>query len=256
MTEMTQAADTAAMRAEADQLNASVREDNRSLYERQRRAVQLAYEADLIDDAALCLAELTSARQRLPRLQQSADEAIRAERAAEDRYRAEDRKRARVAAEQAKADPADGDVQERIALRLHARQGAAGACMQEVSTARAARVAAERERDEWQAHVDVLEREAGAARQKAENPGTAPASPGLAPGVSRLSDMDQETRDLLTAAVLLAAALPGGSGPQQAAGPDRSVRTTNGELAAQDPSGFRLVRQGMHTFAIPPAQGR
>lgn len=253
MTEMTQAADTAAMRAEADQLNASVREDNRSLYERQRRAAQLAYEADLLDDAELCRAEWHGASSRLPLLDAAVQEAIAAERAAEDRMRPEDRQLSRVRSEMAKADPGDGDAQERLALRVHARQGAVSACARIVAAARDKRLEAQQALSQWQAHVGTLEAEKDAAEAKAANPGTAPNMPAFAPGVSKVSDLDDETRAALALVVMTLGSQSLSSAPAPA--PGRGRRTTNGEWAAQDPAGWRHIRRGTSMFAIPPAPG-
>jgi hypothetical protein len=257
MTEVTQAAaDTAAMRAEADQLKASVREDNRALYDRQRRAAQLEYEAALIDDAALCLAELTGSRGHLERLQQAASDARDAERAAEDRRDADKRHYEARLAEERKADEdpdATPEEQEDAGIRVRKAQRRLGASETALAAAVRAHQEAKGARDSWQAHVEELEREYAAAKRSAENPGTAPDLPGLVPGVSRISDMDQEGRELLTAAVVLTAMLAGSSGSRsQPAG--RNRRTTNGEWAQQDPSGFRMIRRGTNVFAIPPSR--
>jgi hypothetical protein len=252
MTELTQAADTAAMRAEADQLNASVREDNRSLYERQRRAAQLAYEADLLDDAVLSHAAWQGASSRLPMLDAAVQEAIGAERAAEDRLRAEDRQLSRVKSELAKADPADGDAQERLALRVHARQGAVDACSGIVRTARDGRLEAQQALSRWQAYVDELEADRDQARAKAENPGTAPNMPALSPGVAKVSDLDEETKQYLGLVAILTSQLGSIREAQQL--PNTDPRQS---FSQQDPSQMRFMRTADgRTLAIPPAQGR
>ena len=178
----TAAVSTDAMRAEADQLKASVREDNRSLYERHRRAVQLEYEAGLIDDRDLCLAELTGARGYLAKLQDAVAPAVAAERKAQDRLRADQGHLARRQAEQDRLRDgyAPAERQEDAAIRVHAAEGVAARGLQEVAKATAAREAAEAALRAWEAHVAGLEREHGATDRKAKNPGTAPNMPALA----------------------------------------------------------------------------
>jgi hypothetical protein len=73
---------------------------------------------------------------------------------------------------------------------------------------------------------------------------TAGFNPGLAPKTSPLR-LGQGRPDDLTG---MAAGRDGGDAPA----PRQNRHTTNGEFAALDPSGFRMIRQGTHTYAIPP----
>jgi len=114
-------------------------------------------------------------------------------------------------------------------------------------------VEAEQALSRWQAHVAELEAERDQAKAKAASPGLAPNRAGIAPGVSKLSDLDDETRAALALVVTVLGSQSLSTSPSAAA-PGRSRRTTNGGFAAQDPAGFRMIRQGSHTFAIPPAR--
>jgi hypothetical protein len=82
------------------------------------------------------------------------------------------------------------------------------------------------------------------------NPGISPRKSPLALGLGRPEDMTPEEKNLL-AMVAITGLTRGAAdrGPRQ---PRRNRHTTNGEFAAQDPSGFRMIRQGTHMFAIPP----
>jgi len=245
---------TSAARAEADQINASVREDYRALVERTRRAAQLVYESDLADAAKDCLAELTGVRSRGPALETTVQDAVTAERAAQDRLRAETGKLTRVESEQAKADPGDGDVQEKLALRLHARRGAVDACRGAVADAAACLAAAEQARDRWQAHVNALEAGHREAARQAENPGPAPDRPGMPLGIARPSDYDGETRKAIAAALIAVSMTPSGGSEPSGLKAKGGLGVTRGGLAAQDPGGFRFARFGGGAVAIPPAR--
>jgi hypothetical protein len=254
MTEVTQAVSTDGMRAEADQLMASVREDNRSLFERQRRAAQLTYEAGLIDDAAAAKAELDGANGRVPRLEQARIDAVAAHRAAEDRRDEDLRHRDQRRAEEQKAedDDAPAESQEEAAIRVRKAERRVELSEKALAAAGQARGLAENELATWKAHVAELEREHGALDRKAENPGIAPNLPGIAPGVLKLSDMDHETRAALALVVTTLASQSLSSSSQSAAAPGRNRRTTLGELAQQDPTGYRYVRTGVGVNVIPP----
>ena len=63
--------------------------------------------------------------------------------------------------------------------------------------------------------------------------------------------MDPEARQLIGAAVILAA-LGGGGQPSVQPAP-RGRITSRGELAAQDAGRFRFVREGPSTVAVPPS---
>ena len=254
MTETTaQRADvsTDAMRAEADQLKAGVREDHRALWERSRRAVQLAYEADLIDTAALALAELDGARQRTPRLQAAAGEAITAERAAEDRLRKDEQRLRRRQADQqkARAEHADGEHQEELAVRVRALADVARTSQAALDAARRKRQDAEAELASWEAHVAELDREHAEAARKAEHPGPAPDLPGLVPGVARVGDMDDEQRQLVGLIAILARQ---GQLSTPDPGAGSGAQGGRGALAGQDRDQFRHVIHRSQHVVIPP----
>ncbi len=111
---------TAQMRAESDQINAAVREDNRSLFERSRRAAQLAYEAGLIDAAEDARTALAGARTHMEFLETEVEKTVAAEREAEDLLRGERRHLARRQAEEKRAadDLAQTLRQEELAIRV------------------------------------------------------------------------------------------------------------------------------------------
>ena len=245
---------TGAMRARADQLNAGVREANRDLFERAREAAQLTWEAGLLDAAAEARAEADGAATRLPRLEAALAEAVTAERAAEDRARVQQAQLARREAAQvkARAELAPADRQEELAIRVHVCRQVVADYAAAAAAARRAREIAEAARDAWQAEVAELDAEAVAAERRAADPGTAPDAPGLAPGVARMSDMDDDTRNLLATVVLLTAGLPSGGNPPpgslRRAGPD-----WRSDLADLDPRKFRQLRLAGNTVVIPPA---
>lgn len=243
---------TAAMRAQVDQLRAAARERSREAFEEDRRAAQLAYEADLIDDAALALAELQGVKSVIPRLETAVRDAITAERAAEDRLRLDERHLARRRAEQQKAEDGYAPVeqQEQLADRVRTSERVVAAGRKVVGKAREDRQKAQAALAERESLVAELDCEHAEAARKAANPGAAPNLPGLVPGIARLGDMDEEARQLIGAVVLLAAlestGQPGGQGAKGGLG------TTRGGLAQQDPGGFRFVRTGTGSVAIPP----
>ena len=138
MTTVKQAASTDAMRAQADQMRAGVREDHRALVERDRRAAQLAYEADLIDAAAGAARVLQGARTRLPKLEETVGAAVAAERAAEDRQRADQRHLSRRRTEQQKAEDAylAVEIQEQAADRVRTAERVVAAGTGAVAKAR------------------------------------------------------------------------------------------------------------------------
>jgi hypothetical protein len=127
-------------------------------------------------------------------LKQRPTRAVGAVRAAEDRLRAERRHLVRRRAEQRRAfdDDAATERQEQLAIRVDTSEKVV--CKQEGIVEEAGRALEEAEgvRDEWRAYVNDLESEAAEAERHAANPGTAPNAPGLVPGVSRVSDMDDE----------------------------------------------------------------
>ncbi len=82
------------------------------------------------------------------------------------------------------------------------------------------------------------------------NPGVAPRTSPLQVGLGRPEDMTESERGLL-GMYAIAALQAGGSKPESQP-PARRRRTTNGEFAAQDPSQFRMIRQGTSMIAVPP----
>lgn len=235
-----------AMRAEADQINAAVREDNRALWERSRRARQLAWEASLIDQAADARAEHEGAARALPRLEDAVTAALTAERLAEDRLRGDEKRLAlrRGELEKARADHAPGGRREELAVRIQELAAVAADSRADLEKAAAGHAAAREARDTWQAHVSALYGEHAEAARRAQNPGTAPGMPPIAPGVGRISDLDEETRQLIGAVALLVGASRSEHAP---AGPGQGARLS-------DTSRFRtLSLPGGRGVILPPA---
>jgi hypothetical protein len=97
-------------------------------------------------------------------------------------------------------------------------------------------------------------REASAALARALaagcSPGVAPRTSPQRPGIGRVQDMTPEERDYAALlAISMGAAASGGGGRED---PRRSRVTTRGELARQDPNGFRYMRTGTGVAVIPP----
>lgn len=245
------------MRAAADQLAAGVREDSRDLLERQRQAAQLRYVAGLIDDAELCLAALTGARDHLYRLQDAVEPAVTAERKAEDRLRADERHlaRRRAEAEKLRADYAPASRQEEAAIRVHVAEGVVASGEQAVAAARASREQAQAALASHEVYVAGRDRDHAEAERKVANPGRAPSAPGIRLGTDGMSDLDEDQQRLMQLAVLaiMQSGTFGGS-TQPAA--KSGLGTTRGNLLSQSDKGFRLVRAGSGVLAIPPAPAR
>lgn len=238
-----------AMRAQADQLRAAAREQERQALRDAREAAQLAHVAALIEARDLAVAELEGARSRLPVLQGEFTAAVAAHRDADDLLLREKTRLAARRAEQAKAAAAlaPSERQEELALRVAVCERVVADHERVVAAADAARQRAEQAAGYWQAHLGRLEAEAAEASRRADNPGLAPARPGLALGVDGASDLDEETRSLLGAAVALMAALPAGPAPQRLPNGDRRL-----SFYEQDAGQFRFARTGRGTVAVPP----
>ncbi len=237
---------TDAMRAEADQINAAVREDNRALWERSRRAAQLAFEADLIDAAELAEAAWQGTVSRLSRLEAEVGPLVTAEREAGDRLRSDRKRLARRSAEldRARKDSAPAARREDLAVRVHELGQAVAASEEAAAKARRNREQKEAEVTSWEAEVSSCYADYAEAARRAQSPGAAPGMPAIAPGVGRISDLDKETRDLIGTVVLLAGAA-GLSGNSPAA-PDAGA-------AMKDQSRFRMVKNSRgQGLIIPP----
>jgi hypothetical protein len=242
--ELREAVSTEAMRAEADQLNASVREASRAMWERERRARQLAWEADLIDAAENVKAEYDGTSLRLPGLDAAVAAALAAKRAAEDRRDDDEALLATRHAElsKAEADNAPAAVQEELAARVHQLARAAAASERAVSKPASALEAAKAERDAWAAYVAGLYAEHVQAARVAENPGTAPGMPMLAPGVARISDLGEEERQYLAALTIISSNLR--SDPAPAAPTEEAI--------LKDQSRWRMLKTGRGAGVIIP----
>ena len=244
---------TDGMRAEADQLRAAARDRAREAFEADRRGAQLAYEATLIDAERDALAVLEGTRTRGPALQAAVDDAVAAERAAEDRVRRDARALARLRARELKAesDYASLDVQTDLAVRVGKAEQVVAKGREVAGHAQQAREQAEAKLAGWEAAFAEADRDHAEAARQAADPGTAPDTPRLAPGVAGISDLDDDTRSLIASVVLLTA--KAGSGTPalpaaRAAGPDWRA-----DLADQDRRKFRQVRLAGGTHIIPPA---
>jgi hypothetical protein len=241
-----QVADTAGMRAEADQLAASVREDNRVLLERDRRARQLAYEADLIDRAEEAKAEYEGAEEHLEELDAKLPPLVAAEREAEDHLSADRKRLASRVAELSKAetDDAPGEQQEDLAARVVQLGKKAAVSQANLDEAISRHAAAEAKRDEWARQVTSLYAEHAAADRAARNPGIAPNMPALAPGVARISDLDEEQRQYIAFQMILLSHLRADPAP---ASPDPAA-------AMKDKTKFRMLSlPGGRGVIVPPA---
>jgi hypothetical protein len=242
-----QVADTAGMRARADQINAAAREASRAAWEDSRRARQLAYEADLIDTADDAQAVYEGSAAALSRLEAEVAPLVAAEREAEDQLRGDTKRLARRTAElqKAQADDAPGERQEDLAARVLQLGRKAAVSQAKRDDAVSKRAAAEARVTAWAAQVASDYAEHVQASRAAENPGIAPGMPGIAPGVGRISDLDGETRQLMAAvAIMASAALTTSPTP---ASPDPAE-------AMKDKSKFRLLSlPGGRGVIVPPA---
>jgi chromosome segregation ATPase len=237
------AASTDAMRAEANQITAAVREENRALWERSRRAVQLAYEADLIDAAEMAKAAYDGAASRLERLEAGVAPLVAAEREADDRLRSDRKRLARRSAEldRARTDSAPGARREDLAVRVHELAQVAAASEAALARARSVREQKETEVTAWEAEVASYYADYAGAASRAVSPGIAPGMPPPGLVVGRISDLDEEARQLIAAVAIMAgSALGDRSTP--AAPPDRAA-------ILKDPGRFRVFGPGV---IVPP----
>jgi hypothetical protein len=246
-----------AMRARADQLLATVRDDNHAIRQRAREAAQLRHEAGLTEERDMCAAELAGAEKRLERLRDSVAPLVTAKRQAEDRLGEEEARLAGHLAAIAAAEDADiptGDLED-MDIRVARCRKQVLRRKQEVASAERAVGDAEGERDQQQAEVNELHAEHADLARRAANPGTAPDAPGLALGVDGIGDLDDDSRQLFA---LLALTLTAASGAAPAA-PSGSLQVAGGanwrgDLGAMDASRPRVVRDGRGTHIIPPAR--
>jgi NTP pyrophosphatase (non-canonical NTP hydrolase) len=118
-------------------------------------------------------------------------------------------------------------------VRVHELGQAVAASEEAAARARREREQKEAEVTSWEAEVSGCYADYAEAARRAQNPGTAPGMPAIAPGVGRISDLDKETRDLIGAVVLLTAAA-GLSGNSPAV-PDK-------EAILKDQTRFRMIK--------------
>jgi hypothetical protein len=241
------------MRAEADQLNASVREGNRALRDDARRAAHPAWVAALTEEADVAAAEWEGAKRRLPRLKADEDAALKARnKAAEERVRAEEEALAlrRGELSRLEADLAPGDQVEDAALLVKTREGVVERVKVPLGEAEGKYAEARGKHAEWRAHVDELYREHAEADRVRDwavrNPGNAPGRPGIALGVDGIGDMDPEARQLWGAYMMSLAA----TAQRESPAPRRP-----GEFEfLRDKTKFRTIRTGnQNLHIIPPA---
>lgn len=217
----------------------------------ERDAGQCDHEAALWDVADAADAALEDLQQRTPGLEAAEEGTLTAEREAQDRVR-EDRKHvARRKGEVTRAENgANREVQDDAAARLQRSVQRVAEAEAELATARRKHQAAEAA---LEAHRTAL-REAGAACARANKAGM---NPGVAPyrspdriSFSRPEDMTAPEKLLLQVYAREAAGGTGGTPHHDE--PRRNRVTTNGEFAAQDPNGFRMIRRGTQMVAVPP----
>jgi hypothetical protein len=233
---------TDAMRARADQLNAAARETNRAAWEDTRRARQLAYEAGLIDAAEAARAEYEGASTRIPPLEAAMTAALAEVRQAQDRLNGDTRRLARRQGDKqkARADHAPAERQEELAVRVHELAEVVDDDRAVLHHKSLLHATAQAMLGTAEAEVAALYEEHVTAARRAEHPGTAPGMPPIAPGVGRISDLDEESRQLIATVALLTRA-GRGQAPAPAA-PDRAAYM-------KDQSRFRTAGPGL---IVPP----
>jgi hypothetical protein len=216
-----------------------------------READQAEHEAGLWEAAEAAEAVWRELKQKTAGLEAAEEGTLAAERTAQDKLREDRRHLARRKGEMTRAESGTSrEAKDEPAVRLsRAQQGVAGA-EQELA-------AATKDHETAEAALDANRnavREAIAAWQRAleagYNPGVAPRSSPLRPGIGRVEHMTTEERDYaaLLAITMGAAGSAGGSREE----PRRNRVTTRGELAGQDPNGFRYIRTGAGVSIVPP----
>jgi hypothetical protein len=220
-----------------------------------READQLEHEAALWETADAADDALDELREKTAGLEAAAEGKLAAERLAQDTLREDKKHLARRRAEVARAESSGSrDAQDDAAARL-SRSG------QRVDAAEKALAGASKQRQDADEVLDahrgqLREAQAACARalQAGMNPGVAARKSPLALGLGRPEDMTPEEKSLVAMVAIsgMTAGSAGAAGGSEQ--PRRNRFTTNGEFAAQDPSKFRMVRQGSHVIAVPPAR--
>ena len=217
-----------------------------------READQAEHEAGLWEIADAADAAWASLRERTAGLEAAAEGTLAAQREAEDRLRDDKKHLVRRKGEATRAENGTSrDAQDEAAVRLHKSEQRVAEAETALADARQEHQAAEAALD---AHRTGLREDLASwqrALDAAYNPGVAPRTSPLRVGLGRPEDMTPEEKDLL--AMIALTGMSTGSAGTAAGEPRRNRITTNGEFAAQDPTKFRLIRQGTHMFAIPPA---
>jgi len=236
------------MRQRTDQLNASVRERNKALRADAREARQLAWVAQLTEQAECVRAEYEGAKRRLPALKKEENAALAARDAAAARVRAEEDALALRRSERAalKADLTPGDEQEKAAERVKTREGVVADVKAALGKAEGKYAEAREKHAAWRSEVDELYRDLAEAERAVRNPGTAPGDQEIAPGVDGINDMDEDTCRLFGLLMMSMAATAQRS-------PEPSPRGGLDDVL-HDSTRFRAIRTGNHNIhVIPPA---
>jgi hypothetical protein len=217
-----------------------------------RGADQLEHEARLWDVADAAEDALGALRQQIAGLEAAEEGTLAAERQAQDKLREDKRHAARRKGEATRAENGSREAQDEAAVRLHKSELRVAQAESDLAAARLKHQAAETALEAHRADLRGGSAAYNRALEAGFNPGIAPRTSPLQIGLGRPEDMTEAERRLV-AMYVIAAAKAGGSTTPESQAPARERRTTNAGFAAQDPSGFRMVRQGTSMIAVPPA---
>jgi hypothetical protein len=221
----------------------------------ERQGHQLEHEAALWEVADAAEDALCALQERTAGLEAAEEGTLTAERAAQDKLREDRKHHARRKAEVTRAENGSSrEAQDEAAVRLNRSQKRVDDAEAAVAAATAKRMAAEVALEAHRTALRVAQAAYSRALDAGFNPGSAPGASGLALGVSRVSDMDDEQRALVALSLPFIAASFGSSGQAPAA--KGGLGTTRGEFAAMDPSKPRAIRSGRSvSYAMPDWRG-
>lgn len=247
----TRCTDPVVLRQRAEQARGEVALLNLRVMTLQREADQLEHEAGLWETAEAAEDVWQALRQKTAGLEAAAEGTLAAEREAEDKLRDDRRHLAHRKGEATRAENGGSrEAQDEAAVRLHKSGQRVTDREAELAGARERHRAAEAALEAHRAAVREAESAWTRTMDAGFNPGAGPRKSPLRPGIGRVEDMTPQERDYAALlAINMGAVGPGGSGREE---PKRNRVTTRGELAAQDPNGFRHVRTGTGVSVIPP----
>jgi hypothetical protein len=227
-------------------------------YQLRRQAEQQDFEEALHAVVREAAEAVDAERGHTKRLTANAEGTVTAERVTDDRVRRAVDYLADCEAEEKRTQEAhaDPEAQTNATMRVHAARGVLDRERSALETARQDRQRAEQALGEHRRRLGDLEAAHAAAEQKAANPGSAPRTSALVPGVNGLSDLDDDQRGFVR---LLALAMAGSSGSLAGSGrrapePAKPApQDWRDQLAAQDASKVRMAAvPGGGRVIIPP----